>query len=339
MKRVIMKWVTGNIGKSHFKRASKKKIETLNVNRVLICRPNQRLGNLLLITPLIQEVTSIFPNCKIDIVVKGNMAIQVFEKFEHVDQLITLPRKPFKELLKYVKVWFSIRDKKYDLVINAVKDSSSGKLLTKMSKSPLKIYDGFIEESEVQLSDRAHIAKNCIYNLRDYLALIGHSQDIRDIPKISLALSQDEVANGKKMLEDLVDTSKETIAIFTFATGKKCYSKEWWTNFYEQLKLEYPNYNILEVLPIENVSQIDFAAPTFYCKDIREISSLIENTSLFIGADSGIMHLAAASKTTVVGLFSVTDQKKYGPYGGKSIPLNTNSGNLTSWFDQIRKVS
>jgi ADP-heptose:LPS heptosyltransferase len=41
----------------------------------------------------------------------------------------------------------------------------------------------------------------------------------------------------------------------------------------------------------ENVSQIAFKSPTFYSKDIREIGAVIANTEIFIGADSGIMHL------------------------------------------------
>jgi ADP-heptose:LPS heptosyltransferase len=35
----------------------------------------------------------------------------------------------------------------------------------------------------------------------------------------------------------------------------------------------------------------------FYSKDIREIGAVIANTEIFIGADSGIMHLASASLT------------------------------------------
>jgi len=333
-----MKKVTGNIGKSHFNKATNN-AEALDIKRVLICRPNQRLGNLLLITPLVQELVATFPDCKIDLVVKGNMAVQVFENFKNVDQLIILPRKPFKELIRYIKVWFSVRSKKYDLVVNAVKDSSSGKLLTKMANSKYKVFDDFVKEPDIKFEDREHIAKNCVYNLRDYLKLIGHVQDsLRTMPKITLELSKEEVANGKNMLEDIVDTKKKTIAIFTFATGRKCYDQGWWSDFYERLKMEYPDCNILEVLPIENVSQINFEAPTFYCKDIREIASLIENTELFVGADSGIMHLAASTSTPIVGLFSVTDQKKYGPYGGKNMPLDTNTGSLANWMQQIHNV-
>jgi ADP-heptose:LPS heptosyltransferase len=71
---------------------------------------------------------------------------------------------------------------------------------------------------------------------------------------------------------------------------------------YDRLKAEYPNYNIIEVLPVENVSQIGFKAPTFYSKDVREIGALMANTEVFIGGDR-IMHLASASKVSTVDFF------------------------------------
>jgi ADP-heptose:LPS heptosyltransferase len=40
-----------------------------------------------------------------------------------------------------------------------------------------------------------------------------------------------------------------------------------------------------------------------YSKDVREIGALMANTEVFIGGDSGIMHLASASKVSTVGLF------------------------------------
>ena len=66
--------------------------------------------------------------------------------------------------------------------------------------------------------------------------------------------------------------------------------------FIERLQTEFPQHNIIEVLPVQNVSKLSFKAPTFYSKDVREIASLIANTVVFIGADSGIMHLASALK-------------------------------------------
>jgi ADP-heptose:LPS heptosyltransferase len=42
------------------------------VEKILICRPNPRLGNQLLITPLVQDV--IATDCEIDLFVNGGLA-------------------------------------------------------------------------------------------------------------------------------------------------------------------------------------------------------------------------------------------------------------------------
>lgn len=153
---------------------------------------------------------------------------------------------------------------------------------------------------------------------------------------MDLKLTQAEISIGKKQLKKIIDVNKKTISLFTFATGAKCYSEVWWSEFYNKLKSKFSSYNIIEVLPIENVSQINFEAPTFYSKDIREIGALIANTELFIGADSGIMHLASSSLTPTIGLFAITDENKYRPYGNNSIAVNTNN---TSIDDCIKHIS
>ena len=82
--------------------------------KVLIARPNHRLGNQLLLTPLIQEVKKQFPNCKIHLVVNGNISPILFSKDQNVVNVINLPKKPFNHLFKYVKCWILIKRKHYD---------------------------------------------------------------------------------------------------------------------------------------------------------------------------------------------------------------------------------
>lgn len=327
--------LTKGIGESHFEKRVdvSKKVE---IKKILISRPNQRLGNLLLTTPLLEEITNTFPDAKIDIIVKGHyLPPIIFKNYNNIDKIIVLPRKPFKELIKYIGVWLSVRNKKYDLVINAVKGSSSGRLLTKMANAYYKIFGEFEKEKQVQHKDRKHIAKNPIYNLRHYLSRIGYDNNNSKLPGLNLKLEKAEIAHGKKLLDDIIKNDKETIAIFTFATGEKCYSKEWWLDFYENLKIEYSNYNIVEVLPMENVSQINFKAPTFYSKDVREIGALISNTILFIGADSGIMHLSSSVQTQTIGLFSCTNPLNYGTYDNGSISIETNGLNSKQILEKI----
>lgn len=294
------------------------------INRVLISRPNGRLGNLLLITPLIQDIVDAFPNCKIDILVKGGLAPILFQNYENVDRIIQLPKRPFSSLFEYLQKWASIKNKRYDLVINAAKGSSSGRLSTKIATSKYKIFgEGELVAISEKYGDYEHIAKYPVYAFREFLMLLNFEID-RPVPDLDLKLSVAEIASGKEILENLVGNGKKTIAIFTYATCMKCYSIIWWEEFYEKLKTEFPGYAILEILPVENVSQIGFKAISFYSKYIREIGAVIANTTIFIGADSGIMHLASAVKIPTAGLFSVTNPKIYAPYNPKSIAVDTN---------------
>lgn len=326
VRRSVIHFFTKNIGTS---KVSSKSIEDpLQIKQILICRPNARLGNLLLITPLIKEVSSTFPNAHIDFFVKGGLMPIILKSYPQIEEIFTLPKKPFNHLFAYLKVWLNIKRKKYDMVLNVDKDSSSGRLAVKISHAVNKFYgDAINDDDEVKQNDYHHIAKYPVYNFREYLKTIGVNTDnLKPIEKTDLRLSDAEIEKGKQILVGKFNNQKKTIAIFTYATGDKCFSELWWTDFYTLLKRKYErDYNIIEILPLENASQIRFKATSFYSKDIREIGAVIANTAIFIGADSGIMHLANAVHIPVVGLFSVSNCKKYEPYGDGSIGIDTNT--------------
>lgn len=336
-RRILTRSLTRNIGRW-------RSIPKLNngeqphFKRILISRPNGRLGNLLMLTPLLQEINTAFPDCRIDLFVKGNLAPILFKNYKNIDQIIRLPRKPFNELIKYMKVWTTIKKHQYDLVINIDKGSSSGRIATKISNSRFKIFGDEIKNIAEKYQDYQHMAKFPVYNFREYLALLGFPLKENLVPSLDLKLSDSEILEGRKTLENLVQNDKKTISIFTYATCSKCYSTNWWEEFYGKLKTEFPDYNIIEILPIENISQIDFKATTFYSRDVREIGSVIANTTIFIGADSGIMHLASATKIPTVGLFSVTDPKKYAPYNFKNIAINTNYCTCEDYIKTIKNM-
>lgn len=96
-----MRSLTKNIGRKNSIYTKNDPVK--NINKVLICRPNQRLGNLLLITPLLQEVTATYPRCKIDLFIKGSLAPEIFRNFHNIDNIIQLPKKPFRQPFGYLK--------------------------------------------------------------------------------------------------------------------------------------------------------------------------------------------------------------------------------------------
>jgi ADP-heptose:LPS heptosyltransferase len=48
---------------------------------------------------------------------------------------------------------------------------------------------------------------------------------------------------------------------------------------------------------------------------LPEVAAGLERAALFVGNDSGLMHLAAAAGAPTIGLFGPTDAATYGPAG------------------------
>jgi len=315
-----MYFLTKEIG-NEYSSTSFSTIDSTKIKSILVTRPNHRLGNLLLITPLLQEIENTFPNAKVDVFLKGNLGPIILKEYANVNQIIALPKNHFSKLPIYINTWFKLRKKKYDLVINAVPHSSSGRLSTKLCRAKVKIFGNNNKNYERFDKNYKHIAKLPVCSLRQALSQKMLFTSL-EVPSLDIKLTDKEKKNGKEILNKITQSTQKTIVIFTYATGEKCYGKTWWKNFYKTLKEAFPNYFVLEVLPKENSSQIDFSAPTYYSKDLREICSVLSNTAGFIGADSGMMHLAVASKISVIGLFSVTNPQIYQPYGRQNIALN-----------------
>lgn len=337
-RRKLMHFITKNIGSSQTEPEFDPNAK-IDIKKVLIIRPNHRLGNQLLLTPIVQEVINTFPDCKIDLFVKGGVVFPVFQNYTQINHIFQLPKKPFNHLFKYVKCWISIKRKSYDLVINGDKNSSSGRLLTQISNAKYKVFGDVNEEIQLKYSDYEHIAKYPVYNLRYYLTKLGFDENRSEVPRLNIKLNDSEIESGKELLKDIVKNNRATICIYTNATGNKCYSEDWWNSFYNRLKAEFENdYNIIEMLPIENISKINFKATHFYSKDIREMGAIINNTAIFIAADNGVMHLASAALTPTIGFFSVTNENIYAPYGNKSKALNTNKTGIDDWFTEIHNI-
>lgn len=339
VRRKVMHALTHNIGKKSVGEMQKK-AQHFNVKRVLISRPNHRLGNMLLITPLVQEICETFPNCTIDLFVKGKVTPIIFQNYSQVKNVIELPKKPLKDFKEYLKIWYSLKRTKYDLVINVEKGSSSGRISTILPNADFKFYGDDFEDIKHKHDDILHIAKYPVYNFRRFLELLNQKPLQSEVPGLDLKLNRMELQKGAKDLFEVTkDNSKKTLAFFTFATGTKLYPIEWWTAFYHTFYTKYKDsYNLIEILPVENISQLERKLPTYYSKDVREIAALMANCEVVVAADSGMMHLASASKTPTIGLFSVTKPEIYAPYANGSTYVDTNKQSQETIITKIDEI-
>jgi ADP-heptose:LPS heptosyltransferase len=54
---------------------------------------------------------------------------------------------------------------------------------------------------------------------------------------------------------------------------------------------------------------------------LPEVSAVLARAALFIGNDSGLMHMAAAAGSPTIGLFGPTDAATYGPAGPRAVAV------------------
>lgn len=302
--------------------------------KILISRPNHRLGNQLLLSPLIQELENNFPNSKIDLIVNGSLSNKLYTNFSSINTVYNLPSKPFKHLLQYLKVTFKIISNKYIIAITGCETSNSSKIFVKLSKAKFKIFNSGNEINQ----NENHIAKVSINNLRRFLNKKSPLDSI--YPKLDIKLNVEESNNGKKIIDRLFNNKQLTLCVFTYATGQKILTKKWWHNLTNEIEHSFPQINILEILPKENVSQLDFKYINYNTANLREMAAIIENSILFIGADSGIMHLATSTNTPTLGLFNgATDPNKYSPYGKHKESININEVTIKEIISKIKKYA
>ena len=84
--------------------------------KVLISRPNVRLGNTLMLTPLIRELQQRLPDARVDILTACQDSDRIFCGFDNVDSIIQLPRHGARHPLRFLKKLKEIA-KGYDLAL------------------------------------------------------------------------------------------------------------------------------------------------------------------------------------------------------------------------------
>ncbi len=307
-------------------------LDVSQVRSVLICRPNHRLGNMLLLTPLIVELDRLLPHARIDIVAGGNDAPEIFRGFANVQCVHCLSRRMIRHPLVLLRTIRLLRHRHYDLAIDPCEASQSGRALLVLARArqgvALPGAAGENRELRSRLLQEAprHFAQLPVFLLRNALP-DGLVSDTSQYPPLDIALTRADRSAARVMLDKMLAAipgpATLKLGIFTGATGAKRYEPSWWSQFVKTVRQQQPDWSIVEILPPGNHSTTVADLPHYASSNVRQVAALISCLDAFVCADSGVMHLASASGTPTVGLFSQTDPRKYKPYGNNGCGLVT----------------
>ena len=296
------------------------------IHRVLICRPNHRLGNAILISPLLAEVEALYPGAEIDMISGGHAAHKLFANRFQIRQIISLPSRIARHLWLSARLLRQLRGNSYDLAIDASNGSQSGRLLLAIVHARFKL--GFPDErvghpsAWHDLPCPEHFAQRNVFLLRR-----AYAGEVRKAyPPLNMRLSGDDTEQARQALAGILGESaprQRVVGIFANATGAKRYDTDWWMQFLDALRARQPDARIVELVADHGRSLLGEKFPAYYTRDLVRLAAVIANMQAVISADCGVMHLAVASGTPTLGLFSVTSAEKYGPYGSSNSAVDT----------------
>jgi ADP-heptose:LPS heptosyltransferase len=300
------------------------------IYRILVCRPNHRLGNTLLLTPLVTELETLYPGAEIDIVSEGDIARDVFDGRFSVKRVFCLPRRGFKHPIAFLRTILQVRRTRYDLIVDPCVRSGFARSLTRIFRARYKL--GFSDRATRALTHAAprefagrHMAQRPV-NLVRWAAGVGNGTGA--YPPLAMHLGDEEYAEGLRVAAALTAHRSDAkigmrIGIFANATGAKRYTAEWWADFMAVLCAAHPTAAIVEFIPAHGHSMLREQWPGYYSSDIRRMAAVMAGLDLFVSADCGVMHLAVAAGVPTIGLFRVTARDVYTPYGGRNTSLDT----------------
>ncbi len=299
------------------------------VHRILVLRPNHRLGNTLLITPLLCELERCFPGAEVDVVTGCEAAPEIFAGFRQVRRIYQFTRRPGHHPWRMWRMVLAMRRARYDLAIGCVKGSRSARLLTRWSGArqwiapPLDDNDARLAGpawQEVWAQAPGHFALDAVHILRRALGGNAAAQ-AWPLPRLRIKLREDELREGRDTLDELLgDTGGlehggRVVAIFPNATGSKRLPGPWWQQFIGALQKHDPSLRFIEMVAAHGRSQLEGRLPAYFSSDVRRMAALVRQCDGYISGDCGVMHLACASGTPTLGLFTRPNMERYRPYG------------------------
>ncbi len=295
---------------------------------ILICRPNTRLGNTLLMTPLLEEIEATLPSVRVEILTACPAAHEVFREFPSVRRVHQLPFRGVRHPLRHLLTLLRVRRVRYDILIDPCPKSWTSGFLTRRLPARLKL--GFASARKGKGIDLsvpfqgapAHMGDYPVYLLRRGILELDENRARADSPKLSIRLTEAERQAGREEIKRLLgaEHSGPVVAVATHATGAKRFSVEWWRRMIARLRARLPAARVIEIRPPNGVAALP-ELPASYSRRVRQVAAVLEAADCFVCADSGLMHLGAATDTLTVGLFKVTEPRLYAPRRGASCAL------------------
>jgi len=279
--------------------------------KILVISSNL-IGDTILSTGVINYFNRKIPQAKFTFII-GPSAKPIFKNFKPIENLITISKKKYN--MHWLEIIYNCYGKKWDIIID-FRSSLLSYFLNYKKK--------FIFKKKYNL--------NHVQQLSNYFGF--------DCSELFIETNKEEENEVLKKISN-------NFNYFVIFPGGNWIPKIWSVDNYNELliKILSQNDNIKFILVGSKLEE-----KLYYNEIVRNIDSkyiinlfgasltqtaaYMKKSKLFIGNDSGLAHMASATKLNSLILFGPTNDKIYGPFNKNSHVVRTNES--YSYFKSIK---
>jgi len=279
------------------------------------------IGDVLLATPTVRAIKAARPDVRVTMMVNRGTE-DVLSGNPDIDEILVLDKG---SLAAQSQLIAGLRRRRFDTVIDLT-DGDRSAFLSWISGAPVRI--GFNDEQRW----RGHYYTQVVQSVsgvrhridRDLEALkpLGIQAGSKD-PQ--LWLTPEEANSADQLLDQLGVQRSQSIVVLQ--PGARYWFKAWpperFAELADRLISQYGCQVLIggsdqdvdlaqQIRQMAKSSPINAAGRT----TIKQFAAIAKRSALFVGSDSGAMHIASAVGTPVVALFGPSNPREWGPRGG-----------------------
>ncbi|MFH0979318.1 MAG: glycosyltransferase family 9 protein [Candidatus Woesearchaeota archaeon] len=278
------------------------------------------IGETILTLPAIKAAKARFPKAHLAVLAtERNKA--VYEGAPFIDELIILNlgfSSVIRSIFRFYKRFDVVIDMEEYLNVSAILSFFLGKSsIGYANQARSRLYD-----TAIPYRDDQHVALTYF----DLVRSLGVSSKVTHLEKVNLPARKKQYA--KRLLNSHGVQPKDFLVGFGIGSAESSQCRKWPKDNFAALadllvaqysakvvfvgaKSEIPEVSETISLMEHSSSAINLAGTT----DVPQLFALIESINLFVGNDSGPMHIAACQGVPAIGLFGPNLPARFGPFG------------------------
>ena len=303
-----------------------KKIENPAAAKKILIIQLWGIGETILTLPAIEALRKRFPNSDIDaLTTQRNKDVYFGNK--KISKVITIKLNPFSWINFILK-----NMKKYDLVIDMEEYLNASAIMSFFIGKNAVGYSHGARANLYNVKVKYNDGQHAVQTFLDLARALGADYNSRALPKLNFS------AKDKKFVDLFFKRNKLTgrklIVCVSPGAAESAKARIWPIERYSELCDEIIQRHDAKIIFIGGASEegmvnniqnnMDFKGNSVNSAgkiSLIQLFYLVGKCKIFIGNDSGPMHVAAAQKIKTIGLFGPNLPVRFGPYGEGNLGL------------------